>query len=554
MAYNSGNLDQMYQQAIMLHQAGQYKEAEQIYRKVINGMPNGPQAVGVINNLGAALLGQSRMKDAIKELQRALRYQSDNPDTLAALSTAYARMGKEQQSLEYARKVVNYYPNSGVAGLSLASLQINFGREDEAITTLNQTILNSPDYVEAYLTLGNIYSQSSRYPEAMAVYQSALENGHGTTALIHKSIGMIHHIGGDLKPAEESYLKAIELDPKDREMEVLMGNLLRDRGQFNEAATYYERVLEHDPQNTVALENLRRFRQQKISGWHFDMLADIARNDAYDKALNNSLNGGEKALDIGTGSGLLALMAARAGAEKVTACEMVPVLAEAATKIVADNGYQNKIKVINKKSTSLKVGEDMDEKVDLIVSEILDVGLLGEGVVPSVRHALENLANPGAKVIPQSADLYGVLIESEVLGSINPVGKISGFDLSHFDTFRISNEYQRYFLDQQPHRKLSDVFPIQGIDFRDLPPTTMEQSPTESPMEVQVTQDGQVHGVAFWFTLHLDDEISLSSGPEGEMVHWGQAFYFFREPVMVKAGETFKFKALYSDMLLRFAL
>ncbi|MEL7220183.1 MAG: 50S ribosomal protein L11 methyltransferase [Bacteroidota bacterium] len=45
-------------------------------------------------------------------------------------------------------------------------------------------------------------------------------------------------------------------------------------------------------------------------------------------------------MDIGTGSGLLAMMAARAGAQEVVACEMNPLLAEAASQIVEQNGFQ----------------------------------------------------------------------------------------------------------------------------------------------------------------------------------------------------------------------
>lgn len=60
-------------------------------------------------------------------------------------------------------------------------------------------------------------------------------------------------------------------------------------------------------------------------------------------------------LDIGCGTGLLSLQAARAGAEHVYACEMFSGWAEIATKNVKENGFESVITVFNKHSSSLSV-------------------------------------------------------------------------------------------------------------------------------------------------------------------------------------------------------
>lgn len=84
---------------------------------------------------------------------------------------------------------------------------------------------------------------------------------------------------------------------------------------------------------------------------------------------------------IGTGTGLLSIMAARCGADTITACEAFKPMAECCLKILQRNGVADKIKVIPKRSTDLIVGEDGDlkEKANILVTEVFDTELIGEG-------------------------------------------------------------------------------------------------------------------------------------------------------------------------------
>jgi predicted RNA methylase len=103
-------------------------------------------------------------------------------------------------------------------------------------------------------------------------------------------------------------------------------------------------------------------------------------------------------VDIGTGSGILALMAAKAGAQHVFAIEGDPSLERAARKVVAANGRADAVTVVGRHSTQLKVGfgADVPTGADVIVTEIFDSWLLGEGMVPVMHDAVQRglLARP----------------------------------------------------------------------------------------------------------------------------------------------------------------
>lgn len=333
-----------------------------------------------------------------------------------------------------------------------------------------------------------------------------------------------------------------------------LGNLFNEHGKKEKAEEMYMRVLDLDPENHFAKEGLELLIRLKIPKWHFDMLADIDRNDAFERAINKVVNEESKVLDIGTGSGLLAMMAARKGAKSIVACEVNPDIAKVAERVVAANGYEDTIKVFAKRSDFLQEGRDYKEKFDVIVSEILDAGGLGEGVLPSLRYANEHFAKPGAIVIPAGISMKAQLIEIPRLHKVNPIKNISGFDLSIFDEFNVSDSYEVVNLNHEEHRNLSQVFPIKAYDFYNVPDPVSFEDPEEESYTVTCSDDGLLQGVAFWFDLHMNKEDTLSSGPDGGLVHWQQAVYFFDMPRAVKKGESITITALYSDLIIRFRL
>lgn len=334
-----------------------------------------------------------------------------------------------------------------------------------------------------------------------------------------------------------------------------LAEVLVEEHQTEQAIETYQHILSIDPNNRKAKHSLEGILSSKIPRWHFDMLADSKRTDAFEKAINKVINEKSRVLDIGAGSGLLSMMSARAGAQSVVACEVNPEIAKVATRIVEANGYDGRIKVVSKRSGHLEPNKDYTHKFNVIVSEILDSGGLGEGVLPSLRQAKKEMGTSDVKIIPAGISLKAKLVEVPKLHQVNPIRTISGFDLSIFDEFRVSDTYTPVNLEDQEYQSLSGVFDLRSYDFYHIHEKEIDfDKPEVDRLEVEVSANGMVQAVAFWFDVHMDQEDTYSSGPGGELDHWLQAMYYFEQPKGVKQGETVTLEVLYSDWMVRFRL
>jgi len=220
---------------------------------------------------------------------------------------------------------------------------------------------------------------------------------------------------GHLEAGIEKYRQALLLVPDHVLSYLNLGRALEQLGQTQEAIQCYEIVLTLVPHHQEAQVYLQKLYARLVPPWHFPMMNDTYRNALYERAIENLVRSGDVVLDIGAGSGLLAMMAARAGAEQVFTCEIVPPIAAAAAAIVEGNGLAAKVTVIPKKSTALVVGEDLPKPADLLICEIFDVGLLAEDVIPTLKHAKEYLLCANARMIPRAAAVFAACIESEAL-------------------------------------------------------------------------------------------------------------------------------------------
>ena len=276
------------------------------------------------------------------------------------------------------------------------------------------------------------------------------------------------------------------------------------------------------------------------------MLNDTERSASYELALATQMRPDMHVLDIGAGSGLLGMLAAKHGASYVTACEATPEVAAVARRIVGSNGFAGRVNIVSKLSTGLSVDADLPRRADLLVTEIVDCGLVGEGIIPTLRHAREHFLADGGTIIPRAATVYAALIESEPIHKLNAVTDACGLDVRAFNDLA-----SRYYFPVRshtwPYAFLSPAVTAFSVDFLN---DALE--PTARDVRFAIKQSGTCHAVMFWFDLELVPGISVRNQPGDRQTHWMQAVQCIDPPLSVRAGDSPAFTVRQTDSALRF--
>jgi type III protein arginine methyltransferase len=288
-------------------------------------------------------------------------------------------------------------------------------------------------------------------------------------------------------------------------------------GDLDRCLALMEQALALQPDNPETQYRVRHLRGEVVPDWHFTMMQDHIRNQAFLEAIERAVKPDMKVLDIGSGSGLLAMMAARAGAREVHSCEMNPVIAKVAQEIVSRNGFADKVTIHNKVSQKLDPDADLGGPADLVISEIIGKDLVCEQVLPAMRDAVRRLAKPGAQFIPHSGEIRIALAHYGKLAK-RFVDEACGFDLSPFNAMHGARFHVQVY---DPALELrSDSVSLFDFDF-----TNRDDHPDTATIDL-VSNGGTANGVVQWFRLQMDAQSSFEN-PPGRDSSWSWALVFF---------------------------
>ncbi|XP_076829933.1 protein arginine N-methyltransferase 9 isoform X2 [Brachyhypopomus gauderio] len=368
------------------------------------------------------------------------------------------------------------------------------------------------------------------------------------------------HALGRVQDLLGCYEQALELFPDDEVIVNSMGEHLFRMGFRDEAAAQFHKALKLRPDFAEARENFHRVSNWLVERWHFLMLNDHSRNRLYQLAIERAVRQGRTTvLDIGTGTGILGMCAKKAGASEVFACELSKTMYELACEVVQANGMADSIQIVHMKSLEMQIPRDIPARVSLVVTETVDAGLLGEGIVESLIHAWKHLLLPPppesrsspsqtGRVIPASATVFAMAVECPDIRRHHRlcVSAVGGLDLSAagdvcspVNSPVVSGElWEPYSTDRLSRLRggltsLTHPCRLMDIDFNNLQELEGLCSRETAQVRVPVVEDGVLDALAMWFQLQLDQENIISTGPH-EDTCWEQAIYPVQGPLDFK--------------------
>ena len=269
---------------------------------------------------------------------------------------------------------------------------------------------------------------------------------------------------------------------------------------------------------------------------HLPMLRDPIRVLSYRSAIERHARG-KTVVEIGCGTGILSLFAARAGARRVIAIEETAI-ADVARRMFEVNGYADVIEVRN--ANSLNV--ELEEPADLIIHEILGVDPLDENLLPVLDDARRRLLRPGGRLLPYRVEICcaGVQLEEpeeeRILAQARELPRLYGFDFEPFlETLAGAGRHPGR---PQKGVKAPAILSEENrfLDF-DLRADRLDLAGMTSRIPLRIVRSGILNGVVLFFRAHLDEETQLTNAPLAPATCWGLDLRSFPQQVRVSPGD-----------------
>jgi len=271
-------------------------------------------------------------------------------------------------------------------------------------------------------------------------------------------------------------------------------------------------------------------------GIHEEMLKDEVRTLTYRNSMyhNKHLFKGKVVLDVGCGTGILSMFAAKAGAKKVIGIECSSIV-EYAQKIVKQNNLDDVVEIIKGKVEEVSLPEGID-KVDIIISEWMGYCLFYESMLNTVLYARDKWLAPDGMIFPDRATLYVTAIEDRQYKDekINWWDQVYGFDMSCIRKTAISEPLVDVV---DPKQVVSNSCLVKEVDMYTVKVDDLSFS---APFHLQMRRDDYMQAIVAYFNIEFTKchkRTGFSTSPESRYTHWKQTVFYFDDYITVKKGE-----------------
>ena len=273
---------------------------------------------------------------------------------------------------------------------------------------------------------------------------------------------------------------------------------------------------------------------------HIGMLNDRERVQRYLSAITSTVRPDDVVVDMGTGTGVFAVAAVKAGASRVYAIEASGI-AKVARRVFEANGVADKITLIEGHSTQI----ELPERSDVLIAEIIGNEPLAERILECTADAVGRFLKPDARLIPHRLAVFVVPIElpsifrNRYLASPETIARWQheiGVDFSALAdlaqsapaTFQESQMMVSHWIALAEPEVISDF---------DLAQPLSEAQPANT--RFTATRDGRIDAFVLWFRADLAEGTTLSTDPRTPRIDncWGHPVYLLATPATVRCGD-----------------
>jgi len=226
-------------------------------RKQVKQRPSPPSELGINEALQFAIFAHrtAKLDDAEQLYKRILETVPDQPDALHFLGVLTHQRGHSADAIELINRSIALDPSQPDRYNNLGNVLLESGRVSEAVSAYEKNIELAPDHADAYNNIGTVYKAQQRLAEAALAYGKAIAiNPRHSDA--YNNLGNLMLVQGRVREAVEQYCKLITLIPDQPEARKLLGIAYYMLGQYEAAADVYRKWLAMEPDNPVAKHQL----------------------------------------------------------------------------------------------------------------------------------------------------------------------------------------------------------------------------------------------------------------------------------------------------------
>ncbi|XP_075898771.1 protein arginine N-methyltransferase 8-B isoform X1 [Nelusetta ayraudi] len=269
-------------------------------------------------------------------------------------------------------------------------------------------------------------------------------------------------------------------------------------------------------------------------GIHEEMLKDEVRTLTYRNAMyhNKHVFKDKIVLDVGSGTGILSMFAAKAGAKHVYGIECSSI-SEYSERIIKSNHLDSVITIFKGKVEEVELPVD---EVDIIISEWMGYCLFYESMLNTVIFARDKWLKPGGLMFPDRASLYVVAIEDRQYKDykIHWWENVYGFDMTCIRNVAIKEPLVDVVDSKQV---VTNSCLIKEVDIYTV---KSEDLSFTSTFCLQIQRNDYIHALVTYFHIEFTKchkKTSFSTAPDAPYTHWKQTVFYLEDYLTVRRGE-----------------